>query len=65
MTIFYPTQVLDDTAITTRIKHPLCLSNILKDFKIDNMEKTELKRAVKFIILLLIPKIFYASWACN
>ena len=43
MTIFYPTQVLDDTAITTRIKHPLCLSNILKDFKIDNMEKTELK----------------------
>ena len=52
MTIFYPTQVLDDTAITTRIKHPLCLSNISKDFKIDNTEKTELKRAVQFIILL-------------
>ena len=61
MTIFYPTQVLDDTAITTRIKHLLCLSNISKDFKIDNTEKTELKRAVQFIILLLIPTIFYAS----
>ena len=51
----------DDATITAGINYLLCLSNILKDFTIDNMKKAGLKRVVKFIILLLIPTISYAS----
>ena len=32
----------------------LCLGNILKDFTIDNMKKTGLKRVIKVFFLLII-----------